>query len=456
MKKKETEMKARKAIERIIVIFLLFGLSHSVLLADEYKDGKKAYEMGQNDEALRLLVIKLRKDNDHKDAVALYKVVLPLVIDKHQKNAQDYEARADWDKAFAEYEILNGISEMTSSIAPLEETKVDGKKIKMPVTVQIIDVSAQRDNVITNAAEAHYQKGISFMQTIGSSGRVVTEFEAARKYIPDYKDSRELCAESLYRDGADLLAKKDHKNAVMKFRRCQEYIPGYKDAVALAEQAKQAAIRRIAVMPFTNLSGKTQFGEVGQILTDQIISSALQTRSEFLEFVTREYVEQILQEQAMGQSAIINESTAAKVGKLAGIHAFVFGKVLTITASYPPVIEVQGTSSQTLTSYKTGQSSTIRADWIKHTLQGYVEINGSMQIVDVEKGTIVKSESIAKRMEDRAQWVTFRGDEDAIERDVKKHHTTGERSLEPAEALANKAMENIAKDLASKLTVFFN
>ncbi len=209
-------------------------------------------------------------------------------------------------------------------------------------------------------------------------------------------------------------------------------------------------------MPFTNLSGKTQFGEVGQILTDQIISKSIQSQPEFLEFVTREYVEQLLKEQAMGQTAVINENTAANVGKLIGIHAFVFGKVLTITSSYPAETAVPGTSEkEVVISFKPYQTGKIHAQYIKYTRQGYVEISGSFQIVDVEKGTIVKSESITKRVEDRAQWVTYTGDEDALDNDVKRHNTTGDRPLEPAEALANKAMESIATELAAKLTQFF-
>jgi hypothetical protein len=35
------------------------------------------------------------------------------------------------------------------------------------------------------------------------------------------------------------------------------------------------------------------------------------------------------------------------------------------------------------------------------------------------------------------------------------HHTTGERSLEPAEQLAQKAMEDISNGLAANLAQFF-
>ncbi len=200
--------KIRKITFVVVVSCFLFSLSNSVLIADEYKDAKKAYEAGQNDEALRLLVVKLRKDNDHKDGIALLKIVLPLVIDKHLKSAQDYEARKDWDNAFSEYETLIKLNDMLSSITPLEETKVDGKKVKKPIEITKVDVRNQRENVINNAAEAHYLKGIAYMQTIGSSGRATTEFDASRKYIPDYKDCRELSAEAAYRDATDLLAKK--------------------------------------------------------------------------------------------------------------------------------------------------------------------------------------------------------------------------------------------------------
>jgi len=99
--KKEEGMKPKcKAVVGVVVLCLLLGFGHSALFADEYGDAKKAYESGQNETALRLLVIKLRKDNDHKDAIALFKIVLNLVIDKRKKAAQDYEARKDWDKAF--------------------------------------------------------------------------------------------------------------------------------------------------------------------------------------------------------------------------------------------------------------------------------------------------------------------------------------------------------------------
>ena len=482
----------------VLILCLSLGLSmpaRAGLFSDEFRDARKAFQNGQNDEALRLLIIKLRKDNDHQDAVALFKTVLNLVVEKHQTAAADFEAARDWASAISEYDILRKLGTELSSVSPIEKVKIGGRSTQQPVEVPKIDVRAQRAAAVGNAAEDHYQKGVTYASTAGSSERAASEFDAAVRFIPDYKDSRELAAASLYRDGAslakiagsseraatlfdgaishvpdykdsrqlaaqslyrdgvDLLTKKDFRTAVTRLRRVDNYVQGFKDSAALAEKAKEAAVQRVAVMPFNNLSGKGQFGEVGQIMTDRIIAGAMERQSEFLEFVTREYVAQILGEQALDKTPNINESTAAKIGKLAGIHAFVFGKVLSITASYPPELTERGSSSARYCC-QDGQPFIVSADWTKHTLTGYVEISGSFQIVSVEKGTIVKSDSIKKRIEDRAQWVTYVGDQRALEPALKAFNT-GERSLEPAEQLAQKAIEDIAGGLAMNLAQFF-
>ena len=196
--------KIRPIVSVVLVLCISLGLS-SVLRADEYGDAKKAYQNGQNDQALALLIVKLKKDNSHQDAIALFKTVLKLIIDKHQAAAEDYEASRDWEGAIREYDALRKVSSDISSITPIEEVKVNGKNVKQPVEMPKIDVRTQRAAAIGNAAEAHYQKGVGFASTAGSSQSAATEFNAALRFIPDYKDSRELAADCLYRD-AVLLA----------------------------------------------------------------------------------------------------------------------------------------------------------------------------------------------------------------------------------------------------------
>ncbi|MGA2897071.1 MAG: CsgG/HfaB family protein [Acidobacteriaceae bacterium] len=497
-------MRKRACARGLLALVVCIAVTSSTFLyADAFGDAKKAYQNGQNDQALTLVLVKLRKDNSHQDAIALFKTVLKLVIDQHQAAAQDDEAAGNYEAAIREYQYLRQVGTEISSVTPMEEVKINGKKVKQPLEMPKIDVREQLQKANNAGTEAHYQKGVSLAsapggsaaaaaefsaalrmvpdykdtrqlaaeafyrdavslaRTVGNSQRAATAFDGAMGFVPNFKDSSQLAAECLYRDGVAANTAKDYKSAVGLFRRSASYVPGFKDAEALAEKAKVSATRRIAVMPFTNLSGKQQFGEVGQILTDQIISGAMGSNPEFMEFVTRDYVQQILQEQSLGSSGAINESSAAKIGKLAGINSFVFGKVLSITVFQPPEQAENGTNTVVACTAVTlfgicpqGSSIPITANYTKHTLQGYVEITGSFQIIDVEKGTIVKSASITKRMEDHAQWVTYEGDQRAIPSAVMQGDT-GQKALNPPEQLAQTAIQQIGNELAGNLVGYF-
>lgn len=83
--------------------------------------------------------------------------------------------------------------------------------------------------------------------------------------------------------------------------------------------------RRIAILDFENL---TDFGaqKLGSAVADQLISQV--ARSNRFILIERSRIEQILQEQALGQSGTISEETAAQVGKLLGVESLVLGKIL--------------------------------------------------------------------------------------------------------------------------------
>ena len=487
----------------LALIVCIAVTSSTVLFADEWGDAKKAYQNGQNEQALRLVIVKLKKDNSHQDAIALFKTVLKLVIDSHLAAAQEDEAAENWEAAIREYNSLRQVASEISQVTPMEEVKINGKKVKQPLEMPKIDVRAQLEKANSIGAETHYQKGISLAsapggsaaaatefyaalnmardykdtrqlgaeayyrdavslsRTVGNAQKAATAFDGAMKFVPNYKDSSQLAAECLYRDAVAANTAKDFKSAVGLFRRSASYVPGFKDAEALAEKARVAATRRIAVTAFLNTSGKQQFGEVGPSLTDQIISEAMGGNPEFMEFVTRDHVEQLMQEQSLSHSGAIDEKTAAKIGKLNGIYAFVNGKVSNIVVSPPRELQENGTNAVAGCTAVTlfgicpqGSEVILRANYTKHTSQGYVEVTATCQIINVETGAIVKSFTSQKRVEDHAQWVTYEGDQRAIPPAVNQGNT-GQKMLDPPEQMATDALQQISKDLAADLVQYF-
>jgi len=81
---------------------------------------------------------------------------------------------------------------------------------------------------------------------------------------------------------------------------------------------------KIAVLPFET-KGNFQGIDVGNIILDKMITSFVnQGRFKVME---REELEKILKEQQLGMSGIIDASTAARVGKSAGLDAILIGSL---------------------------------------------------------------------------------------------------------------------------------
>lgn len=220
---------AKNFIVGFIVIYLFIGFSQPLLLADEYKDAKKAYERGQNEDALRLLIVKLRKDNDHKKAIKLFKTVVNLVVDSHIRAAQDYEARQDWSKVLNEYDTLLKIKTEIASINPVEKVKENGKKVKRRIDMPEIDVDTQRTDALNNAAEQFYLKGGNFFEA-GQYLQAVEEYKSSLNFIKQYKDSKDKIAESYYRAAAKLEMEGRYRDAAEKYQKASAVIQNYKDS----------------------------------------------------------------------------------------------------------------------------------------------------------------------------------------------------------------------------------
>ncbi len=88
--------------------------------------------------------------------------------------------------------------------------------------------------------------------------------------------------------------------------------------------------RRMAILDFENLSdwGGSKFGSA---ISDQLIS--LLARSNRYTLIERSQIERILHEQALGQSGVTSEQTAPEVGRLLGVEALVFGRILLASES---------------------------------------------------------------------------------------------------------------------------
>ena len=140
-----------------------------------------------------------------------------------------------------------------------------------------------------------------------------------------------------------------------------------------------------------------------------------------------------------------------KVGQLAGLHAIVVGKIQSIIVDAPPEQLENGTNT---VQFVYPPNTSASANWTVHTTRASVTVEGSFQVLECEKGTILKSDSIVRKNDDSTSWVTYSGDQRAIPQQVTARNRE-QRPLKSVEEMVQDAMRDIGQQLAGNLVQFF-
>src|SRR4030042_7210653 len=83
---------------------------------------------------------------------------------------------------------------------------------------------------------------------------------------------------------------------------------------------------RIAVMDFENNSTWAWWGDnLGKAAADELVTQLV--KSGQFSFIERDKLQAVLDEQALGASGAVQGSTAAKIGKILGIHLILTGSI---------------------------------------------------------------------------------------------------------------------------------
>jgi len=366
-----------------------------------YKKAEDRYNAEDYDGAVENLVDSLSSKPNYKKASSLLEEVAPKAYEEHENKAKEFENRTEWEGAIVEYDALLAIAERVSYLR--------GNYPEIDTQTYI----EKRKGAVLNIAEAYYIKGVSLM----NSGK--------------------------YREATD------------EFRNCENWVPGYKDAELLCRESRAKALERIAVMPFENRTGKTRFGEIGTLLTDQIIGIALYYDPEFIEFIGKDYLDLLMMEQQPGEVGDIERNPGDK-GRLLGVHAFVFGEVRSLIMNYPP--ETSTAHDRETMIYRReedGGSYKVTAKCTYCTKKGEVMVTATYRIFSVAEGTVVKTGNAKASAVDEVEWARYKGDERALSPEDQDLCALPEMDPEPEQVLVDRAIEQLGEELATDLLDLF-
>ncbi len=422
----------KKNSQKLYVIFIaliLFSLSLAASGQSHRKltrDAEKAYETQKFDDAVFLAISALMQEPSFTKAIEALQLSLPAAIRTNEsKIAQLKESSTRFSGDHTVYEcfevikLYNVLIKMRESILNLPVVKPKrGNPVKFEIKDYSSDLRQAKDELLKNrdlAAEKHYESGLELMKN--------TDIEHSK------------------------LAAKEFASALI-------FVPGFKDASVLYEKARKLGTKRIAIIPFENKSGKKKYGAIGEMITDQIIAELLKNPSamEFLEIISRDQLQQIMKEQKLGLSGIINETTAIEVGKILGVNELVIGQITQITSAQTPTTRKSYRNEKTISAEKGDYK--IYANVTELRKEASASIIGSYKIIEVQTAKMVTGDSFKKDYSFKSHWGTYTGNEKALSYESRSLCKQPEENPPADEERVNIVSRTLGKSLVATIILY--
>ncbi len=412
----------------LVVILSLTSCAFFSEYAKLERRASEAYARADYDTAVFMLARSLQINQDYEKSQLLMADAYLMANRVHNNRITSLEKSSDpfrYDDLTHEYKSLINLAEAVSILPPIRHPKT-----AILLELPIIDYSLNLQNASQQAAESHY-----------------------------------LAGEELSR--SEDISKQ--KAAAKEFKRALQFVPDYKDASIRYETTREAGIKRMAVFPFEDLTGKKKkYGAVEALVVDQMVTAVMKDPSatEFLELIARDQLDRVLEEQKLGLSGLVNEETAMEVGAILGVHEIITGKITQII--YTPVQTVNRAYTQTkkvvvdTEKYKDKDGKTktrkIYGDVearIKHfTRTTKAVIKGSYRIVDVRTAKLVRSEAFEGNSDFQTEWVVYKGDGRALSRTTSRLAKKGETLAPVADEMVSRAATDLANSLSATLKMY--
>lgn len=421
-------------------------------------DAKQAEKRGEYHSAVINVVESIKIDNEYDQAIEFLIDIYPKSINFYTLKIEETISAGGAfsnDKIVKYYEYLKDINDAARSLPP-----VINPKTKMQLSFTFTDHSAALEAARELAAEDHYMEGIRFMNM----------------------DGRE-----------------NAKSAVYQFETALSYVAGYKDAEQKAQEALEAGTQVLAFFPFINNAWNIPIAQFSDIVQNKIISSLVNDPEvmKFTKIVDSSLQDQIIQQQLGSLSAMMDDSSRVEIGQLLNSNIIITGTINSARIEGPSTtmnqfdrtaeIAVEDAEQQTESYYKNDRTNNLQTDTdnaydkdetssnnINEAFTGTADystvevaakvfyyrktisfdVNLSYLAVDVETGSILKSDTITITAQDFCEWAQWSGNEEALTDNDKLLIDTYEQSVMSAQQIATKTAEDAGTKIAEGLASF--
>lgn len=394
-------------------IFLILSLLVVFTAPDIYsqsrkltKKGAELEEAGLPEEAADYYYKALLEKPDYVDALIGLKRTAPKLLDRKLQGMTNSFNDGDFQAAYDKYnDAVAYVGNVKNVGVELEITKTYANKY-----------SECRDNL----AGQYYTSGSAAFDE-GNYKTAIDDLQKCLIYRTPYKDAEDLIAqaneaknvadaERYYKSGVEKFGAEDYRGAYYDFTTCLTFRDSYKDAELLKQEALEKGKVRIGIFEFTN---DTRAEGLNGTLYSYVVTYAVNNKSPFIEVVERDNLQRLLNEQKLGMSGVVDESTASKAGKVLGLDYVVMGRLIGYTKTGGE-LTTQKVNAYELYQAKTAEGVNVnRGSQVTYTVQeGTVSLTceASYQVISVETSQIISSEIVSSSDNDQVKFASYNGD----------------------------------------------
>lgn len=438
-----------------LVAFALSGCNGSKALT---KKGNKLNEAGLYTEAANMYYTALRKKSSNVDAKIGMKSTGQFVLNNHLDKFAS--ARGMGQKKDAVYRFL--------------EAKAYYEKIKgVGVELNLADFYySDYDKIKSDYLDDLYEEGSSFLeQEKYDSAHGI--FDEISRLDPEFKDAGELkdvaYLEPLYMKGVKAQDAGRYREALDYFKKVVQRNEDYKDASNLIDQVIDAGRFSVAVMPFVNSTGQVGLDAK---LSAYALEALASVDDPFIKVVDRDNLQQILDEQKLGLSGVVDENTAVTVGELMGAKAIVTGTVLNFDVNTGRLSSAnrEGYESYQVKKYNEAEQKYFyetkykKSSYKEYYNESKAMISFQFKMISLQTGEVMLTKIIEREEKDAINFISYEGDASKLYpaanggismsralRSELMNKLSGRRELRSSEDLSNSLYKNVGSSMTQEI-----
>jgi len=407
LSKSKSFMKYLKFI-LVITLFIAFSTPESFSQSARKltKKGAALEVNGMHEEAADYYYRALLRNVDYIDALIGLKRTAPKLMDRKLQAFNSAYFNQDYQAAFNKYKDADTYRENLAKVG-----------VELEIGKHYTDKFGECKDIL---AEQYYTSGKSKFE-YGNYEEAIRDLQTCLTYKNPYKEAAELIAQSreaknisdaerLYQSAVAKMEAEDYRGAYYEFIRCLAFKSPYKDALDLKNEALELGKVRIGIFEFSN---DTRAVGANGALYSYVVTYSVNYESPFIEVVDRDNLQRLLNEQKLGMSGVVDESTASQAGKVLGLDYVVLGRLINITQS-GGTLNSQKITAYELYSVKNAEGAVIQkgkpVTYMLYEGSKNLTYEAAYQVISVETSKIVSSDIVSASESDQVKYATYSGD----------------------------------------------